>query len=452
MMTRVHAVRSDKKLRRIGVACWGVGGLMWTAALFAQSAPFVPGRDDRAAPATVSSPLRADAPAAAFPQAESRYPAPESADRQLSADLPNAFPEINHPAAAQDPLPISKSPPAADLIRFRDHLDPEDYARAVALWPLSPIREQDMARVFSDACAHPDPQVSWNAREALRELPPDQVFAYVMRTLSWGGAGAVFAVDCLLPEIGPGIASLFRAVLENSTESERHRCVAAWALGRSGTTVAADLLCRYAIEAPSDLARCCREALKLMRPPEAAAVWIELLENRPEEAGPEAVAALDALGTFESAEWIFEAVCGRKSIGPYLEEEAVRCIARKPVMQAVPVLIAVLEQNRAMREVAAKALRQITGQPLGTDSGLWRAWYEQETGIVLPPLPPPPGNGAAGPVTPPPLEFPAERTPLMPIPDTGAGPVRRNPEADVGRASTPDTRPRPNPKSIRRKP
>lgn len=426
-------------------------GLLWPVTLFAQAPPFVPGRDNRTDPIMSSPPVVTDAPVTAFPDADRQSRSPQPADQQTSSGLPAAFPETEVLKGTADRPATSEFPSSVDLLRMRDHLAPEDYARAVALWPLTPVQEQEIAQVFADACVHPDAQVARNAREALRELPPEQVFAYVMRTLSWGEADTVYAVDCVLPEIGPGIARLLRVALESETESERHRCVAAWALGRSGTTTGADLLCRCALEASGDLARCCREALKQSRPPEAASVWIELLENRPEEAGPEAMAALDALGTVESAEWIFEAACGRKNVGRYLEEEAVRCIARKPVMQAVPALIAVLEQNRGMREAAAKALRQITGQPLGTDAGLWRTWYEEETGIVLPPPPPPPGKGAAEAVIPPILEFPAEPMPLMPAPDADSGPSRDKPDSAAGHGHSPDTGTRPNPKSIRRK-
>lgn len=425
------------------IAGWRAWTVCWLAGLIAWAAPFVPGREN--APARpADSAVTSDAPVVAFPDAEQRADPTASSDSPVTSGLPAAFPETTVP---------SEQPPAQrdaiiDLTRIWDRAAPEDYARALTLWPLSPVQEQDLARVFADACAHPDPEIARNARAALRDLPPERVFAYVMRTLSWGDADAVYAVDCLLPEVGPAIARMLRATLETEAETERHRCVAAWALGRSGAALATDLLCEYALGASGNLARCCREALRQLRTPEAATVWIELLENRPEEAGPEALAALDSLDTLEAREWIFEAACGRKNIGRYLEEEAVNRIARKPVVHAVPALIAVLEQNRGMREVAAKALRQVTGQPLGTDATLWRAWYEEETGVVLPPPPPPPGTSSSGAVTPPPLVFPGEPMPLVPYPDGGAGPVQDKGDASPA-GQTPPAR---NPKSLRRKP
>ena len=411
----------------------------------AQTPPFVPGRDDRLPPPGSAVPERSVG-AVAFP--ESGTDLQDGSDfRSMShAEVPPAFPDAAIREEDAGYASSSRQETVDFLNRIRETAPPEDYAKAVEFWPLAPEQLRDMPGIFTDACYHPDERVRLSARNALLDIPREQLFAYVMRTLSWGEADAVFSVDCMLPEIGPVIAPLLRKTLEAESEPERHRCVAAWALGRSGSGIASDLLCALALDATGDLARCCREALRYLRPPCAARVWIDLLENRPEEAGPDAITALDALGTLESENWIFEAACGRKNVGRYLEEVAVKCVARKDPIRAVPALIAVMEQNRGMREVAAKALRAVTGQPLGTDAGLWRVWYQEETGIMLPPPPQPPQKSPDEAVTPQPLEFPREQPPLLPAPD---GTVPRASSAESSAPSQPGSAR--NPKSIGRK-
>ncbi|HPU99003.1 MAG TPA: hypothetical protein PLO53_13760, partial [Candidatus Hydrogenedentes bacterium] len=76
----------------------------------------------------------------------------------------------------------------------------------------------------------------------------------------------------------------------------------------------------------------------------------------------------------------------------------------------------------------------------------WRVWYQEETGIMLPPPPQPPPKSPDEAVTPQPLEFPREEPPLLPASD---GTVPRASSAESSASSQPGSAR--NPKSIGRK-
>lgn len=295
---------------------------------------------------------------------------PEPAAPQPAAPLPAAFPAV--PPLVQNQADPEPSSIHADRLRtlMRGSTDPAARARALESLPLgreAGTRLAACARGLSDA----DPEVRATALKCLQETPAQEVFAHVIRTMAWGEPAEVMALDAVLPQLPPGMASLMEGTLETELEASRHRRAAAYCLGRMSATGAAPLLARHAWSGDGELASTCAMALAMLRAPGALNDWLALLEHPDNAIRVVAVRALADLGTQAAWTALRDAAAGRRANTAPAREEAARMLATLPPDESVPALIETMRANRAASAVCARLLRQITGHNFGPDPETW---------------------------------------------------------------------------------
>ncbi len=293
--------------------------------------------------------------------------------------MPGAFPQ-NDPAPAPDESVASpKSSAPALLEQMRRDPDPEVRARALEAWPLTEARESALTGAFSELDS-PDPALRAAARRMVDGAPAEELFAYLMRTLSWGAPERVYAVDAALPGMGRKVESLLSGTLETEIEDMRHRRVAAYCLGRIGNPANAALLVKYAWSEDRDLADACIQGLALLRAPQTVGDWSALLDHEDADVKLQAVAALGGIDTPPARRILMEVATGARPQGLAVQQAAAEQAAGWAAVDAVPALVEILRANTALVSPVTRLLRQKTGKNFGPDPNAWTRWMMEGDG------------------------------------------------------------------------
>ena len=268
------------------------------------------------------------------------------------------------------------------LRRMLETETPELRMLAAETWPISE-EDAEAVRLLIGQLSDPSAIVRSGARQRLSEVEKSQVFAYTMRTLSSGTLTDVTALNNALPMLGDFLNPLLIETLRTELETEEHRRLAAYCLGRTGAREAKDLLTENLRGENTDLARTCLDALATLLPPGTTPTWLELLDHADPYFKTRAVRALAALGEPGSFEALRSIVLGQSY--PDMQGTALQAVQNYPAEMLVPLLIEVMETNRSLAPRALQALRNRTGIDLGHRPGPWREWLNNQ--LAGPPAP-----------------------------------------------------------------
>ncbi len=354
-----HRLNSKRHLSAwLGAAVLLLCGLLSAAALAAP--PVVPGRDTT--PTTITGSTPEDTPAQE-PKAPTAFPSVGPQHRPTTGKVLWKGDTTNWEARAL-------------LFRMRDSDEPQVRARALEMLPLDEGKESDFERLFL-AAQDPQAPVRQAAWSSLDRCAEKDLFAYAIRTLAWGVEDRVRSLDAALPRLGPRLEEMMTATLEAEIETPRHRRAAAYCLGRSGAEAAAPLLAKCARAGQGDLAETCAVALTMLRSPGALRDWEAMLTHQDSTIRILAVRALADLDTTPARRALFETAEAKREAGRAAEQEAARRIDQWPDEESMPALIDIMRTNTPLNALAAKLLREKTGQNLGTSPEPWEKWLQQ---------------------------------------------------------------------------
>jgi HEAT repeat protein len=214
-----------------------------------------------------------------------------------------------------------------------------------------------------------DAEVAQAALQRLAVAAPEVLLEPVLKAAATGAA-----VPAWSRFRSPELEERLRGVLGDVPSAPARRAAAARALGALRSTASVSDLLNASGQA--GLTAACLDALEAMRAPETGPAWVRLLDRHDPELQRRAVENLAALGGPSAYRAIFAIATAQRTAAPEAQAAAIDAIAAWPLSEALPALVAVLEKNTAMRAPALRALRALSGQPLGEDPAAWRAWLQ----------------------------------------------------------------------------
>ncbi len=339
---------------------------------------------------TASAVIAAEAPGnyripEAFPEGNTRSQRPvTTADEAPAAILPGA------PEAGADNLVVLPPPPnnADWLIKRMAESDGAALRkRASEVWPVTDAFKEDMD-AFGHALVDPDAAVRAAAADRIKRLEPAQVFGYVMSVMVGGALERVRALDAALPALQATLTPFMLETLRTEIETPLHRRIAAYCLGRMGALNAVETLGEYAWSDDYVLSRACVDALYAIGTVQTMPQWITLLEHHDLYCRQLAARACGALGGPEIFERLRPIILDAED-ELTVQSEALRALGDHPPAMLYPLLVDVLSENRRLRPIALRMLREYAGVDFGWDMNAWREWLRMfMTGPPPPPIVP----------------------------------------------------------------
>lgn len=234
------------------------------------------------------------------------------------------------------------------------------------------------------ALADPNESVRRAAAQGIQQLPEEalsqgavmRLQEYVLSVFASMEAPLITELDKALPYLRRRLAQPMMNLLQSTGETTVRRRAAAYSLGRMGVEEARELLVRGAWAEDEALAWSCAEGLLLLEGRASLQDWLPMLEHPQQGIRYMAVRALGQLGGPEALQALRALLLDDGEVEYNLRAQALQVAATLPKQDAVPLLIAVLEQAPGFRTAAANYLRQITQQEIGDSPEDWRAWYQ----------------------------------------------------------------------------
>lgn len=265
---------------------------------------------------------------------------------------------------------------AADLlIQMIQSPDPAIRLRAVE--GLGSEGTTEASPLLFIALADQETAVRDAATNALASIPQDVLLDSIVGALGWGDPVIAQAVDASLPNLRSAVEAPLLARFTNHETPRVERMVAAYCLGRIGSTRASESLATEVWDDDLTLALYCAEALASIEDPGLLRQYMRMAAHPQVQVRTAAYRGLARIGGDDARAVLLPAARGATEPDSNARKFAIRQLASVPNEEVVEYLIDLIRADAGLVRPSSDALAAILGLPQGLHRGHWLDWYNE---------------------------------------------------------------------------
>ncbi len=265
---------------------------------------------------------------------------------------------------------------AADLL-MQMIQSPDHTIRLRAVEGLGSEGAKDASPLLFIALADEELAVRDAATNALASIPKDDLLDSIVGALGWGDPTIAQAVDVALPNLRGGIESPFIERFANHETPRVERMVAAYCLGRIGSTRAGEPLATEVWNDDLTLALYCAVALASIEDPGLLRQYVRMAQHPQVLVRTAAYRGLARIGGDDARATLLPAARGATEPDSNARKFAIRQLASVPNEEVVEYLIDLIRADAGLVRPSSDALAAILGLPQGLHRGHWLDWYNE---------------------------------------------------------------------------